>query len=147
MPSLTRCLSKGPYVAGLAALVATGSACSTHADAPACVVGLTTSCSPTYSPPTFDAIHTNILVPDCAIGTGTCHTADYVAGGLQFTNEAMSYQELLDGYVAPDDAGCSQLMERLESTDPNFHMPKGTNFLSPGDLWTITQWIAMGAPQ
>ncbi len=109
--------------------------------------GLTTSCAASYSPPSFDAIYTNILVPNCAIGTGTCHTADYAAGGIQFTQESMSYEELLDGYVTPSDAGCSQLMERLESTDPNFHMPKGTNFLSNGDLCTITQWIAMGAAQ
>jgi Planctomycete cytochrome C len=94
----------------------------------------------------------NILQPTCATGTGTCHTPDFVAGGLVFADETTSYDLLLgaDGgtpYVIPKDPGCSTLMKRLESTDPNYHMPRGPNSLSAGDLCTIVQWISEGAPR
>jgi hypothetical protein len=116
---------------------------------PPCVPDLTASCAATYAPPTFDAIFTNILLPNCAIGTGTCHTSDFGAGGIVFAVEDASYATLVgkDGgvpYVLPADPGCSTLMKRLESSDPSYHMPRGPNFLSAGDLCTIVQWISEG---
>jgi hypothetical protein len=147
---------------GFALLVATLLACS-HAsgpdsadasDEPPCVTGLTPTCSATYSPPSFTTIFTNILQPNCAVGMGTCHTPDYAAGGLVFADQMTAYDLLIapDGgpagttpYVIPGDPGCSTLMKRLESTDPNYHMPRGPNSLSAGDLCTIVQWISQGA--
>jgi hypothetical protein len=117
---------------------------------PPCVTGLTADCAASYAPPTFDAIFTNVFQTSCAVGTGTCHTSDFGAGGIVFADESASYATLLgaDGgtaYVLPGDPGCSTLMKRLESTDPNYHMPKGPTSLSAGDLCTIVQWIANGA--
>jgi hypothetical protein len=119
---------------------------------PPCVTGLTTSCAATYAPPTFDTIFTNILQPNCAVGTGTCHTSDFAAVGIVFEDAGAAYETLLNGdagaaYVIPGDPGCSTLMKRLESSDPNYHMPRGPNFLSAGDLCTIVQWISGGAAQ
>jgi len=123
---------------------------SSSSAAPACVPGLTPSCAATYAPPAFPTIFANILQPNCATGMGTCHTSDYGAGGLVFADQTTSYQLLLGtntgvAYVIPGNPGCSTLMERLESTDPSYHMPRGPNFLSDGDLCTIVQWIAGGA--
>ena len=126
---------------------------SDNADAsidPPCVTGLDAGCMASYSPPTFDTIFTNIFQPNCAVGTGTCHTSDFAAGGIVFADAGAAYDTLLgvDGgtpYVLPGNPGCSTLMKRLESNDPNYHMPRGPNFLSAGDLCTIVQWIAGGA--
>jgi hypothetical protein len=128
----------------------TGSNGSAAATDPPCVTGLSTSCAATYSPPTFDAIFMNILQPNCAVGTGTCHTSDFAAGGIVFENESAAYGTLLgaDGgtpFVLPGDPGCSTIMKRLESSDPTYHMPKGPTFLSEGDRCTIIQWIGEGA--
>jgi hypothetical protein len=116
------------------------------------VAGLTPDCAATYSPATFASIFTGILQPNCAVGTGTCHTPDFAAGGVVFAAQTGAYDVLLatgggTAFVVPDNPGCSILMERLESSDPNFHMPRGTTFLSSGDLCTIVQWISAGAPQ
>jgi Planctomycete cytochrome C len=118
---------------------------------PPCVTGLTASCAATYAPPTFDTIFTNIFQPNCAVGTGTCHTSDFAAGGIVFADAGAAYATLLgaDGgtpYVLPDNPGCSTLMKRLESSDPSYHMPRGPTSLSDGDLCTIVQWIDEGAP-
>jgi hypothetical protein len=140
--------------AGVAALGLAACSNSNDGDAdagdPPCVAGLTAECAATYAPPTFDAIFTNVLQTSCAVGTGTCHTADFGAGGIVFADESDSYATLLgaDGgtaYVLPDNPGCSTLMKRLESTDPSYHMPRGPTSLSAGDLCTIVQWISKGA--
>lgn len=49
--------------------------------------------------------------------------------------------------VMASDPSCSLLMKRLMSKDPNVHMPKGPTSLSDGEICTITQWIANGAPR
>jgi len=126
-----------------------GEGSSAPADPP-CVTGLTTSCAATYAPPTFDTIFTAILQPNCAVGTGTCHTPDFAAGGVVFADASAAYETLLapDGgtaLVLADDPGCSTLMKRLESTDPSYHMPRGPSSLSAGDLCTVVQWISSGA--
>jgi hypothetical protein len=141
----------------LTALALVGCAgCSSNGDSsstdPPCVTGLDAGCAATYDPPTYDTIYTSILVPNCAVGTGTCHTSDFAPDGLVFADETTSYDTLLglDGgtpLVLPGNPGCSTLMKRLESTDPDYHMPKGPSFLSAGDLCTIVQWISQGAPQ
>jgi hypothetical protein len=117
---------------------------------PPCVTGLTPNCAANYAPPTFDTIFTDILQPNCAVGTGTCHTSDFAAGGIVFEDAGAAYDTILgeDGgtaYVIPGDPGCSTLMKRLESTDPSYHMPRGPNSLLAGDLCTIVQWISAGA--
>ena len=124
--------------------------CTSAPSGPACVSGLTPDCAATYSPPAFAMIFTGILQPNCAVGTGTCHTPDFAAGNVVFADQTGAYNVLLGtgggtAYVNPGDPGCSTLMKRLESTDPSYHMPRGSNFLSSGDLCTIVQWISQGA--
>ncbi len=135
------------------------SACTSAGDAgdastdPPCVSGLTSACAATYAPPTFDTIFTDILQPNCAVGTGTCHTSDFAAGGIVFADESTAYATLLEGadagtsIVLPNDAGCSTLLKRLTSSDPSYHMPRGPSSLSAGDICTIVQWIDDGAPR
>lgn len=130
-------------------------ACSSTSNVPTdppCVANLTANCAATYAPPTFQTIYGSILKINCASGTGTCHTSDFAAGGLVLADANVAYNRLLgaDGGVAlvvPGNPGCSTIMKRLESTDPNYHMPRGPNFLSAGDLCTIVQWISQGAAQ
>ena len=140
----------GALIALLAAGCTSGGGGGSATDDPPCVAGLSAGCAATYAPPTFDAIFTNIFQSSCAVGTGTCHTSDFAAGGIVFANADDSYATLLGSggataYVLPGDPGCSTLMKRLESTDPNYHMPRGPNSLSNGDLCTIVQWISEGA--
>jgi hypothetical protein len=81
---------------------------------------------------------------------GTCHTSDAAMGGLVFENADTAYGLLLGtsggrARVIPGDPACSLLLERLTSTDPNFHMPPGPNSISAGDRCTIVEWIDAGA--
>jgi hypothetical protein len=116
----------------------------------ACVPNLTATCDPLYTPATYPTLFAMTFQPTCATGVGTCHTADAAQGGLSFADEQQSYEELLgmngaNVRVVPGDPGCSLLMERLESTDPNVHMPKGPNSLPAAELCDVIQWIANGA--
>jgi hypothetical protein len=113
---------------------------------PPCVQGLTPSCQAQYDPPTFDTIYAKILHPTCASGSGTCHTADAAKGGLVYEDPDTAYKLLVDGrHVIPGDPGCSLIMKRLTSTDPNYHMPPGSISITPGEECTIVQWILAGA--
>jgi hypothetical protein len=132
-------------------LVAIGSCSSNDPPAqPACVTGLSLDCKPLYEPPTYQAIFDHTFHPTCAAGSGTCHTADAAKAGLVFADADHAYALLLgtDGgrpRVVPGDPACSLIMERLDSTDPSFHMPPGSISLSAAELCAIAQWIAQGA--
>jgi len=146
-------VSRVALAATFALLATLAPACTTHSDAPpapACVSGLSLDCTPLYTPPVYQTIFDKTLHPTCATGTGTCHTADAAMGGLVFEDVNLSYEMLLGTYgnrprVVPGNPACSLLMERLESTDPNFHMPKGPNSILPAESCAIAQWIANGA--
>lgn len=137
-------------LAGLA-LAAIACSSSTPPDAQlTCVADVSATCSPSYAPPTYDIIFAKILQPNCATGTGTCHTADAREGGLAFVSADESYSLLLGKNGAParvvaGDASCSQIMERLGSHDASLHMPPGPISLSAPDQCTIQKWIAAGA--
>ncbi len=128
--------------------------CTSHADeppdsSPPCVAGLKTDCQPLYDPPLYSTLFTKILQPTCATGTGTCHTAGAAMGGLVYENVTDSYDALLGlngarRRVVPNDPACSLLMIRLESTDPQFVMPKGSRLDEPA-LCDFVLWIAEGA--
>ena len=140
---LVRALSLGAPFALLAAACSTSSG---PAPDPPCVQGLSADCAATYDPPTYSTIFDKILHPTCATGRGTCHTADTAPNGLVFETADDAYKLLLDGRrVLPGDPSCSLIMKRLTSTDPNYHMPKGSLSLSAGDQCTIVRWIATGA--
>ncbi len=137
------------FAAGAAIAIAS---CTSHTDpAPlACVSGLSLACKPLYDPPVYQTIFDKTLHPTCATGTGTCHTSDAAMGGLVFQDADAAYALLLgttDGKkrVLPGDAACSLLMIRIDSTDPNVHMPRGPNSLLDAEKCAIAQWIAAGA--
>ncbi len=114
-----------------------------------CVANLKTDCQPLYDPPLYSTLFTKILQPTCATGIGTCHTSNAGMGGLVFESVTDSYDALLGlngarQRVIPNDPACSLLMIRLESTDPQFVMPKGSRLDEPS-LCDFVLWIAQGA--
>jgi hypothetical protein len=125
-------------------------ACGSPGDPP-CVQNLTPNCAALYDPPSFEALFTNILQPTCASGTGTCHTRDFAPRGLIFEDQQQAYNLLLGmngapQRVIPGDPGCSIIMRRLESHDPNYRMPPGNTPLTEPQLCTFVKWISNGAP-
>ena len=126
--------------------------CSSPSTTPppaACVNDVKTDCSLLYDPPIYQTIFDNILHRTCAIGMGSCHTSDVAMGGLVFEDADVAYALLLGQMgarqrVVPTDPACSFLVVRLESTDPNYVMPKGSR-LSDEAICDVVQWIAQGA--
>jgi hypothetical protein len=114
-----------------------------------CLDTLQTTCTPTF-PPAWPAIYERILRPQCGVlnSGGTCHGAEGKQGGLNLVDANTAYSELLGmtghARVIPNDPKCSILMKRLESTDPNYRMPRGGT-LDAGFRCVIQQWIAAGA--
>jgi hypothetical protein len=118
-----------------------------------CVQPLDLSCSELY-PPTFDNVFQDTLIPKCSTGGGSCHTPTGHMGGLSFdkTNEDDAYQQLLMQSttipgrfrVIPGNASCSELVERIYSTDDYWHMPRGAT-LADGEKCSIAQWVEQGA--
>jgi Planctomycete cytochrome C len=149
MASLRRSQQLALLVASAAFVATTAEACSPSSPGPtthACVTGLSATCQALYAPPTFDTLYAKLFVPTCASGTGTCHTADAAKGGLVFSSPDDAFARLVtQGRVIPNDPSCSLIMQRLTSTDPNFHMPPGPTSISAGEQCTIVQWIAAGA--
>ncbi|HKQ68899.1 MAG TPA: c-type cytochrome domain-containing protein [Polyangiaceae bacterium] len=136
------------FVFGLPWIIAS---CGGPTEPPACVAGLAIDCQPLYDPTVYSTIFEKILRPSCAQGRGTCHTADAAQGGLVFDDADDAYARLVAkpgaGYanVVPKDAACSPLVVRLESSDPNYRMPRGPDPLLPSERCTIVKWIAAGA--
>jgi len=108
-------------------------------------VEVSADCAALY-PATFDDIFQRTLVPTCAAGGSSCHSAAGAQGGLVFADADASYQALLDGRVAPGDPGCSLIVQRLESKEADFQMPPGLP-LSPEERCVFVRWIAEGAPR
>jgi hypothetical protein len=126
-----------------AALIASG--CS---DGDVCLTSVDTACAPLYAP-TFDQLFTRTLQPTCAQAGGSCHASAGAMGGLVFEDADASYALLLgrtDGRarVVPGDPACSVLIERLESTDPDRIMPRGSA-LPDGERCAFVQWVHNGA--
>ena len=118
----------------------------------ACVTGLSPTCKPLYDPPIYQTIFDKTFHPTCATGSGSCHTSDFAAGGLVFENADDAYSMLMqqskmygEARVVPGDAGCSLIVEKIESSDPSFRMPRGTIPLSAPEKCAIELWIANGA--
>jgi hypothetical protein len=107
-------------------------------------------------PATFDNIYDHVLITTCgSSSTGTsCHygpTDDKAQHGLVLSDPEVAYDHLLGmtqegrARVIPKDPKCSILMERLESKDPSFRMPVGSQPLSVGQRCAIREWIEQGA--
>lgn len=107
-------------------------------------VQVSTSCAPLYAP-TFANVYARTLAPSCATGGSSCHGPAGGRGGLVLADETSAYAALLDGgRVIPSDPGCSELIARVTSTDPDRQMPPGSA-LSEAERCAIVQWIANGA--
>lgn len=127
-------------------------ACSGGEDGPAgsACVQVSSDCKPLYDPPIYSTLFEKTFRPTCASGVGTCHTGDAAKGGLVFENADTAYSMLLGtqggrARVIANNPSCSLLVEKLESTDPNFRMPPGSTALSPAERCAIELWIANGA--
>lgn len=109
-------------------------------------VAVDTSCTPLYEP-TFDNVYTNTLAVSCAVGNGTCHTADgaSVAGGMAFDSADEAYAALAGSAerVVAGDAACSLLVARVEATGSD-GMPPGSP-LAEAERCAIVRWVANGA--
>jgi len=113
----------------------------------ACLPALELDCDPTFTP-TFDEIYDREL-RSCGANGSLCHGAEGDHGGLTLADRDGAYDALLGigeehARVIPGDPECSILIQRLESTDANFVMPRGTP-LTPGKRCAIRQWVANGA--
>jgi hypothetical protein len=100
-------------------------------------------CAPLYQP-TFDELFDRTLLPTCSASGSSCHSAAGAQGGLVLDEREAAYTALLDGRVDPGDAGCSDMVVRLESSDVDEQMPPGSP-LSAQERCAIVQWIASGA--
>ena len=103
--------------------------------------------------PTYDAFYENLLGTTCGgSSTGSsCHGPEggVNAAGLFLGDHDKARAYLLgevDGRVrvVPGDPECSILVQRIESKDPDFQMPRG-GMLSPEQRCSIVTWVAMGA--
>ncbi|MCS6915949.1 MAG: c-type cytochrome domain-containing protein [Myxococcales bacterium] len=113
-------------------------------------VGVSAACMPLYAPD-YDEIFARTLTRSCAQPGPACHAPEGARGGLVFAEAESSYQRLLGqtgrpALVQPGQAGCSPLVQRLESTDPRRQMPPGAP-LPVAERCAIVQWIERGAPR
>ena len=108
--------------------------------APQCVEIDYDDCALLY-PPTWDQVWTQTISTTCSGGGSACHAGDV---GLTFGDQATAYEGLMHEIVVGD-PGCSHLMVRLESDDPNFRMPPGNTPIPAGARCSIATWIANGA--
>ncbi len=99
------------------------------------------SCTPQYEP-TFDNVYANTIDPDC--NSGACHDAVAPKGGLDMSEIETAYAGLLDGRVDPADLECSEMIARLFTDEPAWHMPRGKT-LSDSEKCAVAQWVAAGA--
>lgn len=125
--------------------------CSSNEEPAACLAKLELGCTPAYEP-SYDAIFDNLLTRSCgSASTGNvCHHGASTQSGLSLSDREAGYDALLGLHgakarVTPGDPECSPLVQRLESSDPNFRMPVGGAPLSLNERCVIRQWIANGA--
>lgn len=99
------------------------------------------ACTPQY-PPTFANVFAQTLEPDCS--AAACHDASNPKGNLDLSEIDVAYDGLLDGHVDPADVACSELVARLYTDEPAWHMPRGKT-LTDSEQCAVAQWVAAGA--
>lgn len=113
-----------------------------------CVDRDAASCAPLYEP-TWSRVFTETIEPSCAGPGSACHAtpdASGAKGGFVVSDAAATHAALIDGgFVVPGDAGCSDLMVRLDTDDSTLRMPPGAAPLDEGVRCSVAQWIANGA--
>ncbi len=107
-------------------------------------------CTPAFDP-TFDQVWAEVLEPSCTAPGTSCHGESRAAGagnGLILVELDSAYNALVNGgFVIPGDAGCSALVDRLETSDTSRRMPLGEVQLSEPLRCGVRQWIEAGAPR
>jgi hypothetical protein len=104
---------------------------------------VTLGCQPIYEP-TFENIHRQTLMTQCAIGGGACHLAAGRKGNLSLEGEDEAFHGLVrDGRVLPGEPECSPLVHRISGVHGAM-MPPGS-VLTKGEQCAISIWIEMGA--
>ena len=120
-------------------------------DGVTCLPMLPRDCASEPEPPIFREIYPDLLRSCGAPGTGAeCHGTEN-DNGLDLSNIDTAYDELLghaeDGRarVIEEDPECSVLVQRLESDDRDFRMPRSGNQFNERQLCAVRRWIANGA--
>ena len=116
-------------------------ACVTEDD---CVAVQADDCSPLYTP-SFANVYAETLKPTCGQSGTACHSTDGAQGGFVISDLESTHAALIDdGRVVANDAACSPLVVRLETSDSNQVMPPG-GALSFEERCAIETWINSGA--
>ncbi|MBX3232405.1 MAG: hypothetical protein KIT84_22535 [Labilithrix sp.] len=101
-------------------------------------------CTPAYDP-TYDNVYANAFQPSCAKTGFSCHSPEGRQGGLDFFDKegvfAAMHEQRVVRAGSPE---CSDVVQRIISTDGFFRMPPGAN-ISAEQQCAIITWIANGA--
>ena len=107
-------------------------------------------CTPAFEPPDFSAIYDNVIEKRCGSSDMGCHGHD-AGSGLEMTAPASAHAYLLGqvddrARVVPGHPECSELVLRVQSSDPRVRMPwMSPTPLDDNAICAIRQWIANGA--
>ena len=99
-------------------------------------------CAPQYAP-TFDNVHANTLVPNCAVSG--CHNETSAQGGMSLEDIEDAFAEVGDRVTAGDPEN-RELIMRVFSTSDDWRMPPGDEApLSAAEQCALALWVLNGA--
>jgi hypothetical protein len=99
-------------------------------------------CAPQYQP-TFDNVHANTLVPNCAVSG--CHDATSAKGGMDLGDIDHAFEEIGRRVTAGDPEN-SEMIMRVFSTSDEWRMPPGDEApLSEAEKCALAIWVLDGA--
>jgi hypothetical protein len=107
-------------------------------------------CVPAFEPADFESLHDNVIVRRCGASDMGCHGSESPSG-LVLTDREGAYDALLGlggdrVYVQPGHPECSELVYRVQATDPRVRMPLNSpDPLDDAQICAIRHWIADGA--
>jgi hypothetical protein len=111
---------------------------------PACEdSGVSLVCDEGGAAPDYSELFATLLRPSCGRSGVSCHGEGSDAA-LLFIDEAESRAYLLEHFVTPGSAACSELYLRATSDDVFFRMPPAQP-LSDAERCAIARWIESGA--
>jgi hypothetical protein len=104
------------------------------------------TCAP-LSPPTYDNVYDDVFDHYC--DKNSCHSGTHPRGGMNLEDPDTAFDALLvpgEHRVIPGDPECSEVVERISTTDSDWHMPPGDEAqVPPETLCELALWIDMGA--
>lgn len=92
--------------------------------------------------PDFATLQATVLARRCVVGSA-CHSLAEHSGGLVLETRDVAFADL-STRVAPGDAECSALAERITTASPTRRMPPAGG-LSDAERCEILAWIEAGA--